>query len=1107
MPLWSLSGQQSESVSAKGCDLRFFSKTDRPSARQLKRRIAESGLFDPIWYRQRYLDVARSGQQPLDHFIRHGRYEGREPGPLFCAEHYIKLYGPRMGNFEDALTHYLFTGKANGFDGALFMAPTGKPESIGENKEQEPLDASLAEHTARSDQLIDSGLWDAKWYLANYPDLNHAGVDPLLHFLSFGSLERRSPSGLFNATWYYNEYLLAQPTVEPLFHYLDIGIEVGHKPQPGDLYEFWLNCYNELRPGDFDRINSAIDPLHVVTVIYLYKTASDLQLFIASLKLQEGVAWKLKVLDRSGSRNAERKVLATEVSAEYIKGSLSALCQIVDSHVGEHLVIVEADVVLRPHCLAFFAIEHMHDRDLLYANEDVRTKSGLSSPLLKPAHSPRLFSQLNSAFGCFSLHDRNRRVAPCGTMLERSEVEWTTNLFLRLSNNITPSVVESVTYSRSVRDRPKSSSINSETISSSAPSVSIIIPIKDKIQLLIDCLDSINTITRYSGRLDIIIVDNGSSEESTLEYLREGEIKKRFRLIRNDSPFNYSRLNNIAAVSTDTEIILFLNNDTVVNNETWLSLMVRELMDDGVAFVGAKLLYPDRTVQHAGIVLGIQGIAGHAFSNIASNEPGYYGLNLHTREVTANTGACLAVRRSVFFELGGFNPSLEVAFNDVALCVAAIKAGYRNIWVHDAVLFHHESKSRGYDTTARQKEKFLSESIAFRRDFWKFDDVDRYYSRNLSLHAPYELAWPPRRERMPFALRRPDAKRRVLLLSSTYQVGHGVAVVIEQHVKALLSEGYEVVLGGSHRAGEMEFPGALRLFLDDARSAAQYAVRYDIDCVIAHTPPYFSVVRHIAKYPAVILYDYGEPDPGLFPDFAARIDVNNEKRLCFTMSRFKAAISNSVRAESGFTDAYVIPLANSHLGSWSSSSEAVRSSVRSARKWHNKFVVLNVCRFTKGERSYKGIDGYIDLFLAVTMIEPNKEIIFVMCGKGQEEDVRELKELGLTVVANPCDKEIAEIYTAADLYVNLSKWEGYNLGIAQALAMGLPVLASSIEAHRAFPIFCSNRHDDLVKAVLSEMREPSGRNPVIYKWDESMVVFKEYVNVAIAIGRDEYNRP
>ena len=263
--------------------------------------------------------------------------------------------------------------------------------------------------------------------------------------------------------------------------------------------------------------------------------------------------------------------------------------------------------------------------------------------------------------------------------------------------------------------------------------ISIIIPTRNLGNILDRCLRSIFTRSTYPN-YEVIIIDNGSDEPETLNILKTWQTKEPSRLscYPLDIPFNYSYLNNYATLKATGDYFLFLNNDTEIITEDWLEAMVEQAQRKSIGAVGARLLYPDNTIQHAGVILGIGSIAGHSHKYFSANAQGYFRHLLCINNYSAVTGACLMCRKEVFEELGGFNEILEVAFNDVDFCLNLIKKGYRNVCLPHVVLYHYESKSRGLEDTPGKQKRFQKE-VAFMEQNWgNLINRDPYYNANLT---------------------------------------------------------------------------------------------------------------------------------------------------------------------------------------------------------------------------------------------------------------------------------------------------------------------------------------------------------------------------------------
>jgi GT2 family glycosyltransferase len=263
------------------------------------------------------------------------------------------------------------------------------------------------------------------------------------------------------------------------------------------------------------------------------------------------------------------------------------------------------------------------------------------------------------------------------------------------------------------------------------PKVSIIIPFKDQPDFLKKCLTSIFQKTSYNN-YDIILVNNSSSQPETLRILKNFEKNKQINILNFNHEFNFSAINNFAAQYASGDHLLFLNNDTEVISQNWLTTMLSHSQRDEVGGVGAKLLYPDNTVQHAGVILGVGGIANHAYHRQHPKNTTYWGHLNTERNYSALTAACLMVSKELFFKVGGFNEKLSVAFNDIDLCLRLRELGKINVYTPYAELYHHESVSRGYDIDMEKKERLEQESKMIRRYWPEKLDNDPMYNINLT---------------------------------------------------------------------------------------------------------------------------------------------------------------------------------------------------------------------------------------------------------------------------------------------------------------------------------------------------------------------------------------
>jgi GT2 family glycosyltransferase len=266
------------------------------------------------------------------------------------------------------------------------------------------------------------------------------------------------------------------------------------------------------------------------------------------------------------------------------------------------------------------------------------------------------------------------------------------------------------------------------------PLVSIIIPSHDQHEVLARCIDSISRSSYRS--FEILIAENHSKEPETFAYYKQLADRPEVRLLTWDRPFNYAAVNNWAASQARGEVLLLLNNDTEVRNADWLERMLEHALRPEVGAVGSKLYYPDGSIQHGGVILGVRGVAEHAHRYWPGASSGYAHRLSVVQELSAVTGACLMMRRSVFKQVGGFDERYVIACNDIDLCLRVRRHGYRVLWTPFAELFHHEQKTRGADDTPAKQARHAAENRLFLTT-WKdvLDAGDPFYNPNLTLDA------------------------------------------------------------------------------------------------------------------------------------------------------------------------------------------------------------------------------------------------------------------------------------------------------------------------------------------------------------------------------------
>lgn len=396
--------------------------------------------------------------------------------------------------------------------------------------------------------------------------------------------------------------------------------------------------------------------------------------------------------------------------------------------------VVEAGDTLAAAALAVMAAAACLDpaATVLYSDEDsIDAEGRRSSPRLKPDWSPRLQEAL-SYLG--------------GLTLVRAEIRGLTQASGRraLAEHLVGAAlaepgakvghVRRILYHRASWPRPEPRPVaRTHAAAARRPPVSIVVPNRDRLALLKPCLDGLRLRTSYR-EFDIVIVDNGSVEPDTHAFYASLRDDPRFTILERPGPFNFSALCNAGVAASRGEIVLLLNNDVEAIGSDWLEALVAEAMRPEVGAVGAKLLYPDGRLQHGGVVIGLGGAAGHIHRGRSGTGAGWMSRLLVPHEVSAVTGACLAVARAKYDAVGGLDEDLfPVSFNDIDLCLKLREGGWTNVMVPHAVLYHHESASRGRDDSGAKQARAEREAAHFARKWLHVMRDDPYFHPGLSL--------------------------------------------------------------------------------------------------------------------------------------------------------------------------------------------------------------------------------------------------------------------------------------------------------------------------------------------------------------------------------------
>jgi O-antigen biosynthesis protein len=563
-------------------------------------------------------------------------------------------------------------------------------------------------------------------------------------------------------------------------------------------YPAWIRLYDRLTPTDRTAIQHHLAQFRsqrlfsVVLPVY-NPNPKWLERAIKSVQEQLYPNWELCVVDDASTDPRIWKLIERHASGD---PRIKSLKRAENGHIcaasndalrmatGEFIALLDHDDELAPTALYFAALALNRDPQLqlLYSDEDKLDKRGRRcDPYFKPDWNPDLFtsqnyishlsiyqSELVRAVGGFRLgfegsqdYDLTLR---CVEKIEASQIHHIPRVLYhwRIAEQSTATFAAAKPYAHYAAIRAMQQHLDRLELAaiagpdygdyvrvkyqraSESPLVSLVIPTRDRASFLRLCLESTFAKTEYQN-YEIVIIDNDSSESETLGYFSSLQANERVRICRMPGTFNYSKLNNFGVDQARGALVVLLNNDIEVINGGWLDEMVGHGLRPEIGAVGARLWYPDGTMQHGGVILGAGGIAGHAHAGIR-HEHGYFARAHLVQNFSAVTAACMLVRKDLYLQLGGLDEkNLAVAFNDVDFCLRLQEKGFRILWTPHAELRHHESASRGFEDTAIKQQRFLAEVEYMNKKWGHALEADPFYNPNLSLGEKlFTLAFPPR---------------------------------------------------------------------------------------------------------------------------------------------------------------------------------------------------------------------------------------------------------------------------------------------------------------------------------------------------------------------------
>ena len=822
------------------------------------RLIMKSKLFDVQFYNETYPDVHDSSINPVEHFVRFGGMEGRNPSRDFHSQWYLDAYGTELDDGVNPLVDYLEVGVKAGrqvkqtklvkYEGTSLQL--GSAENINtENTDYEYISTSDDPYfnlaapllmsvpgwkvlTLSLDMSIKSA--EAKLYLDTGMGFNETetvvlaitnteivqriffvsdGVlnlrfDPIdkiggftVNSIKLASLDPQDVDALMlsevTLNKNYKTELLAREAVEQkskdenvsYSHALQALYNECFDPSAGVGYEVWIDEVESTMLPTAEYVettikNMVLKPLISIVMPTYNVPEAYLKDAIDSVIRQSYTNWQLCIADDASPEPHVSNILQQYAKKDrritYVireeNGHISAASNsALELAVGDYIALMDHDDTLSENALfeVVAAINTNSSVQIIYSDEDkIDEKGKRFDPHFKSdwnldlllsqnylSHLGVYKAELIQKVGGFKigvegsqdydlllrclLHIDNKdihhipkvlyhwRAIAGSTALDGAEKSYTTDAGIQalqsyfssqnmLGVNVKKGMVAN-TY-RVIYPIPEQ-----------APLVSLLIPTRDGLEYLKPCIDSILNKTTYQN-YEIIILDNGSEKTETLEYLKFIQKKdKRIKVLEYNAPFNYSAINNFGVEQAAGEVIGLINNDVEVISPDWLTEMVRHAIRPEIGCVGAKLYYDDNTIQHAGVILGIGGVAGHSHKNFHRSSFGYFSRLVLSQNLSSVTAACLLIRKETYEQVAGLDEeNLHVAFNDVDFCLKVRSSGYRNLWTPYAELYHYESKSRGFEDTPEKQARFNKE-IGFMKDKWNEAlHYDPFYNENLT---------------------------------------------------------------------------------------------------------------------------------------------------------------------------------------------------------------------------------------------------------------------------------------------------------------------------------------------------------------------------------------
>ncbi len=722
--------------------------------------INPSPLFDAHYYSSANAEVKKSKINPLVHFIKYGWKETRNPHELFDTKFYVEQNPDIKARQLNPLTHYIHYGAAEGrnphplFDTKFYFEHSPDVKAANLNPLAHYIRYGALE--GRDPNRFFDSLWYSKKHCGEGKNKSH----PLIHFVSEGAVKNYDPSIFFQTDWYSAQ----NPDIKdllPFYHFMQIGEAEGRLPYEGykpdldgrNLITRHFHCVIEMAK-EYEKLNPFKSNLMLSLIVPVYNTPQNyLNDLLASFQIQgkncelilsDDGSTSIETIDWLKAHEQEPQIIVVWNSKN--SGIAAASNAGLAKAQGNFIGLVDHDDALTPFAVLRIirALEAAPQCQFLYTDEILA--DGNLKPVeyyLKPAWDIALLSGVNY-INHLSVYNR-KRLQDMGGFREGFQGSQDYDLVLRYTKNLQPNEIlhlpypayiwrrdgqsYSVKFLKTATDNARraiAERYNQPVVEAAPPSdlhrirfdsqiknwplISVVIPNRNSLEHITCVLDGLTTKTDYPN-MEIIIIDNGSTDAKVLalyETYRKGKVA--FEANVEVSEFNFSRSVNDGIKKAKGEHMLLLNNDIEIIESGWLKEMVSCFAYENTGIVGAKLLYPDETIQHAGVIVGLGQLAGHWYSSKERNHPGKMGRLWVRQSMSAVTGACMLISKACIDKIGLLDEvKFKVAYNDIDYCLRAMKAGFRVVWTPFAELIHHESVSRGSDYKPENIARFECE--------------------------------------------------------------------------------------------------------------------------------------------------------------------------------------------------------------------------------------------------------------------------------------------------------------------------------------------------------------------------------------------------------------